>query len=333
MGKEEILAILEGSQGCYISGEEISVKLGVSRSAVWKQIRHLRDLGYKITGSPRTGYLFEDAPDLLYPWEIRKGLETLRFGKQIFHFRQVGSTNQVAQDLGRKGYPEGTVVVAEEQTAGRGRWQRAWFSPPELGIWLSLILRPPVAPSQVPQITLVAGVACARALHAELGLKPGIKWPNDLVFNGKKVCGILAELEAAAEQINYLVLGIGINVNQEREDFPPDLRETATSLRILTGSRLRRIPIVRRLLALLEEEYDLFCCSGFAGARERWLAYQVTLGKRVRVHEGKEEFFGEAVDLDLDGSLLLRMPDGTMRRCAAGEVALCREGGQQEGGF
>ncbi|MDH7576694.1 MAG: biotin--[acetyl-CoA-carboxylase] ligase [Bacillota bacterium] len=334
MGKEKILEILEKRKGCYVSGEEISESLGVSRSAVWKQVQALRELGYRITGSPHAGYLLEDAPDLLYPWEIQKGLPTRLFAKQVFHFRQVGSTNQVAQDLARKGYPEGTVVLAEGQTAGRGRWRRAWFSPPELGISLSLILRPPVTPLRVPQITLVAGVACARALHAETGVRPGIKWPNDLLLNGKKVCGILAEMEATAEQINYLILGIGINVNQQMEDFPSELRETAISLQMLTGQRLRRVLLVRRLLTVLEEEYEVYCRSGFAGARERWLAYQVTLGKSVRVQEGKEEFCGEAVDLGLDGSLLLRMPDGTLRRCAAGEVTLCREseqpGGKQE---
>ncbi len=325
MGREKILAILEENQGRYISGEEISACLGVSRSAVWKKIKNLRELGYKITGSPRAGYLFEGAPDLLYPWEIQKGLRTRLFGKEFFHFRQVGSTNLAAQDLARKGYPEGTVVVAEEQTAGRGRWKRAWFSPPELGIWFSLILRPPLVPLKVPQITLVAGVACARALHAELGFKPGIKWPNDLVCDGKKVCGILAELEAAAEQLNYLILGIGINVNQVKDDFPLELREAAVSLRMVAGRRLRRLPLLRRLLEFLEEEYELFCSTGFAGAREKWLEYQVTLGKRVRVQEGKEEFYGEALDLDFDGSLLLRLAGGETRRCASGEVMLCRE--------
>lgn len=325
MGRERILEILEKNQGHYVSGEEISEALGISRSAVWKQIKALREQGYQITGSTHRGYLLLGRPDILYPREIQRGLKTLCFGKQFYHFRQVGSTNQVAQELARKGCPEGTAVVAEEQTAGKGRWQRTWVSPPELGIWLSLILRPALSPPEVPQLTLVAGVAGARAIQEESGLRLGIKWPNDLTFGGKKVCGILVEMDATAEQVSHLILGIGINVNQGVTDFPPELRDSATSLRILLGQKIARVPLARRLLEVLEEEYFWFCRHGFARTRENWGKYEVTLGRIVKVREGKKEYLGEAFDLGSDGCLLLRLAGGEVRRCAAGEVVLCRE--------
>lgn len=324
MARDQILTALEQAGGKYVSGEQLSEDLGVSRTAVWKQIKILRGLGYRITASPRFGYLLLGTPDLLYPRELRKGLGTRNFGKEIYHFHRVGSTNQVALDLARKGYPEGTVVIAEEQTAARGRWRRAWFSPPEAGICLSLILRPALVPMQIPQVTLVTGVSCARAIHKRLGLRPGIKWPNDLLLDGAKFGGILVEMEATAEQVYYLVVGIGINVNHEKADFPPELQGSATSLRLVTGTRLRRLPLVQELLELIEKDYDEFCRDGFIGLRERWLEYEVTLGKTVCVRLGETELIGEAYDLNLDGSLLLRMEKGETRRVNAGEITFCK---------
>ncbi len=324
MSREQILDLLEQNRGRHVSGADLSRTLGVSRSAIWKQIETLRTQGYGINGGPNQGYLLESLPDLLYPREIQKGLHTRCFGQQVYHLRSVGSTNQVAQDLGRRGYPEGTLVVAEEQTAGRGRWQRSWWSPPEAGIWLSLVLRPQLAPYRVPQITLVAGVSCVQAIDGCLGLRTGIKWPNDIVYDGRKLCGILVEMEAAAEQVHFLVIGIGINVNQELADFPPDLREAAVSLGMIAGRRVERLLLAQRFLEVFEEDYDRYCRDGFAAARQAWLSYQVTLGKAVRVQAGLEEFTGEACGLDDDGSLLVRLDGGQVRRCIAGEVTLLK---------
>lgn len=325
MNREQILDILEQNRGCHISGADLSRTLGVSRSAVWKQIETLRARGYEIVGGPNLGYLLEGSPDLLYPREIQKNLHTRSFGRQVYHLRSAGSTNQVAQDLARQGCPEGTLVVAEAQTAGRGRWQRPWWSPPESGIWMSLVLRPQLAPYRVPQVTLVAGVSCARAIHKQLGLRTGIKWPNDIVYDGRKLCGILVEMDAAAEQVHFLVVGIGINVNQELADFPPELRDLVTSLRMLAGRPVERLPLVRHLLEVLEKDYDRYCRDGFAAARKGWMSYQATLGKGVKVQAGMEEFTGEACGLDEDGSLLVRLGGGQIRRCIAGEVTLLRE--------
>jgi BirA family biotin operon repressor/biotin-[acetyl-CoA-carboxylase] ligase len=320
MSREQILDLLEENHGRYVSGAKLSQVLGVSRSAVWKQIETLRVQGYGITGGPNQGYLLDSSPDLLYPREIQKGLHTRSFGRQVYHLRSVGSTNQVAKDLGRRGYPEGTLVVAEEQTAGRGRYQKSWWSPPETGIWMSLVLRPQLAPYRIPQMTLVAGASCAQAIQDCLDMKPGIKWPNDIVYEGRKLCGILAEMDAAAEQVHFLVIGIGINVNQELTDLPDEIRGIATSLSVITGRRLERLPLVRRILDVFEEDYDRYCRDGFAAAREKWLSYQVTLGKLLRFQSGQDECIGEACGLDDDGSLLVRRSSGQIDRCIAGEI-------------
>ncbi len=324
MLRDEILELLEQSGGGPVSGEELSRALGVTRAAVWKQVRALRELGYRIEGSPRSGYRLEGIPDILYPREIRKRLQTRVFGKEIFHYTRVGSTNQVAFDLAHRGYPEGTLVIAEEQTAGRGRWQRRWFSPPQAGIWMSLLLRPEMAPVRVPQVTLVLGASCARAIHSCLGFRPAIKWPNDLLYEGKKLCGILVEMEATAEQVRFLVAGIGINVNQKDSDFPPELKDKATSLRMITGMRVDRLSLLCRILEALEEDYRRFCSEGFASLRERWLEYEATLGREVRVLLGERELTGIAEDLDEDGSLVLRLGDGRLQRVSSGELTLCR---------
>ncbi len=242
--RDRILDLLEQSRGQHVSGADLSRVLGVSRSAVWKQVETLRSQGYGIKGGPRIGYLLDELPDLLYPREIQRNLHTRSFGRQVFHLRSAGSTNQVAQDLARSGSPEGTLVVAEEQTAGRGRWQRSWYSPPEQGIWMSLVLRPQLAPYRVPQVTLVAGASCARAIDEHLGLRPGIKWPNDIVCGrGRKLCGILVEMDASVEQVHFLVAGIGLNVNQEQRTFRRSCRQTAASLRMIAGRRIERLPL------------------------------------------------------------------------------------------
>lgn len=254
------------------------------------------------------------------------GLKTRIFAREVFHFQKAGSTNQIALDLARKGYPEGTLVVAEEQTAGRGRWRRPWHSSPGKGLLFSLILRPRISPSHFPQITLVAGASTARAVHRQTGVRAGIKWPNDLIYQGKKFCGILVEGTGKA---SCLVLGIGINVNQERDDFPLQLQDTATSLRIIKGEEVQRGPLLQRILETLEEDYEGYCRSGFYHARQHWLQYEAVLGRKVRMMIGDQEFFGQAVGLTEDGALSLRLPQGEEIRCSAGEVTLCREDEQR----
>lgn len=260
----------------------------------------------------------------------RKACEDRKFAQEVFHFKKAGSTNQIALELARKGYPEGTLVVAEEQTAGRGRWRRHWHSSPGKSLLFSLILRPKILPVHFPQITLVAGASTARAVHRQTGIRIGIKWPNDLIFQGKKLCGILVEATGEANCLaKFLVLGIGINVNQERDDFPLQLQDTATSLRMIKGEEVPREPLLQGILETLEDDYKEYCRSGFALVRQYWLQYEDILGRKVCLLTGNKEFYGKAVSLAEDGALVLRLPQGEEIRCSAGEVVLCREDEQR----
>jgi len=243
--------------------------------------------------------------------------------RKIICFPKVDSTNQIALELGRKGYPEGTMVIAEEQTAGRGRWRRRWHSPPEKSLLFSMILRPQIPPELMPQLALVAGVSTARAIHLQTGIKPGIKWPNDLIYEGKKLCGILVERAGSTDLC--LVLGIGVNVNQERDDFPPELQDTATSLRRIAGEIIPRVPLLQQIVESLEEDYQEYCRAGFPPIRKRWLQYEVILGKKVRIAMGNSEYWGKAIGLSENGELVVLSPQGEETKFAAGEVTLCRE--------
>ncbi len=320
-----LLTILAASPDSYVSGEEISARLGVSRTAVWKHINLLRRQGYEIVGTARRGYRLLSRPDLLYPWEVRRGLKAEVFGREFVYLQETDSTNNVARRLAQEGAPEGTVVAAESQTAGRGRWGRSWFSPRQLGLWFSVVLRPRLAPTSLPWLALMAGAAVARALEETTGLRPGIKWPNDLLLGGRKFCGILLEMEGSPEEISFLVLGIGVNVNQQEHDFPPELLGQATSLRVALGQEVARLPLLRRLLEVLEEEYCWGCRRGWERARSLWLRYEVTLGRMLRLRTGGGEVLGRALDLGEDGALLVQGADGRVHRFYAGEVELCRE--------
>ncbi len=317
--KDKILDLLR-DQGGYISGEDISRSLGVSRTAVWKHVHSLLEEGYDIEARRPLGYRLRGIPDLLLPREIRRDLEARVLGGNILHFHRLGSTNQVARELARKGAPEGTVVVAEEQTAGKGRWGRNWHSPPRSSISLSLILRPRLAPTDTPQVTLLAAVAVAGALRSACGLEAGIKWPNDVLVGGRKVCGILTELEAEMEEVRFLVLGIGVNVNQAEEDFPPEIRGRATSLRLESGRAVNRVAVARSLLAELDRWYLVYLREGFGPVAAGWKGFNLTLGHRITVSSPQRVLEGTARDLAEDGGLLVELEDGRIARVLAGEV-------------
>lgn len=319
--RDTILQLMSQRQGEYISGEELSRRLGVSRTAVWKHIQALREEGYVIDSQPRSGYRLLERPDLLLPGEVQAGLQTHVFGRQFHHYAEVGSTNDVARELANEGAPEGTVVVAEKQTRGRGRLGRNWFSPSGQGIWFSVILRPPLAPSEVTKITLVAAVAVARALRGLTGLDVRIKWPNDLLVGGKKLVGILTQLNAEVEKINYVVIGIGVNANVDMTTFPPEVRTIATSIRVELGQPFSRVKILQRILEELETAYQSFIHGGFPSLLQEWKQLSYTLGRWVKVTQPTEEVEGLATDVDEDGCLVLRLADGSCRRVIAGDVS------------
>ena len=302
-----------------LSGEALAASLGLSRAAVWKRIHRLKALGYQIEGSPRRGYRLLGVPDKLLPAEILQGLKTRYLKGPIHHFEELPSTNDLAKELGSKNAPEGSLVVAECQTRGRGRLGREWDSPPGVGLYVSLILRPPLPPSELPQITLTAAVAVVRALRKSTGVAPGIKWPNDLLVDGKKLGGILTEMETESDQIRYLVVGLGLNVNNR--EFPPPLDQTATSLALARGSTYSRRRIMRAWLEEFEALYEQFLKQDFGGILDEWREYNVTLGQTVTVRQGPREISGLALEVAGDGALLLRQRTGEVIRVTSGEIA------------
>jgi BirA family biotin operon repressor/biotin-[acetyl-CoA-carboxylase] ligase len=322
-GLMELLQFLRGADG-FVSGEILAARVGLSRAGVWKRLHRLKALGYVIEGEPRRGYRLVSAPDKLLPEEILYRLETKTLRGPIYHFETTASTNNTAKALGAQGAAEGTLVVAETQSAGRGRLGRDWLSPSGVGLYTSLLLRPPLPPTELPQITLSTAVAVVRALTRSAGVTPGIKWPNDLILGGKKLGGILTEMETESDQIRYLVVGLGLNVNNP--DFPPELAGTATSLFREEGRTFPRVPILRAWLEEFEDLYARFLARGFPEILEEWKQHAVTLGKCVAVRQGVRQIEGLALEVAADGALLLETARGEVVKVTSGEITLESEG-------
>ena len=314
---DHLLSLLRRHAPSFVSGEDVCRELNVSRQAVWKQVQSLRRQGYGVEGRPRQGYRLLSVPDRLLPAEIHYGLGTVAVGRRIVYLERTGSTSNTARELARQGAPEGTLVVAEEQTAGRGRRGRSWNCPFGRGLLFSLVLRPMVHPACAPQVTMVAAVAMARAIEKVTGLTPGIKWPNDLLLEGKKVCGILTELDAEPEAVSHVVIGVGVNVNVPAGDLEPD---RATSLQVRTGKDVGRVRLLQEALRQLEEWYRVWQAGGFPVIRAEWQKRSVTVDRLVRVRLGDITLAGRAAGVDEEGALLLELPDGTVQRLMAGEV-------------
>lgn len=314
-----LLTLLSENATIVISGARIAREIGVSRSTVWRCVERLRELGVKVKGHPRTGYFLEKVPDLLAPDVLRRGLKGNQFGKKIFHFFKVDSTNRVAMELGCAGEPEGTLVVAEEQTAGRGRAGHSWHSERGTGLYFTLLLRPKLAPVQAPLLTMIAGLSAYAAIRAHADLAVDLKWPNDLMIRSKKLGGILTEMHAEPSQIRFVIIGIGINVNQEK--FPPELASIATSLRAETGRTQSRAELLLRLLREFETDYNRFLLDGPARVTQAFQAASSSAqGKRVRVTSGSETFTGTTAGLSPEGLLLVTQDDGKVAMVIAGEV-------------
>jgi len=320
--KETILRLLKERSPEYVSGEEICRLLNVTRTAVWKHIQSLRENGYEIEARSRAGYLLTGVPDRLFPEEIGQGLSTRFLGRNILYCDSVPSTNNLAKELAAQGAADGTIVVAEEQTSGKGRLGRQWSSVKYKGLFFTVILYPPLIPSEANVLTLMTAVAMAEAIRNETGVAAGIKWPNDLLVDGKKICGILVELSAEMERINYIVVGVGVNVNQEESDFPEEVRLNATSLKAHTGAGISRVKLLQSFLKEFEKWYDISLAQGFAPALSRWKEMSVSLNCPVRISNPKSSWDGWAEDIDNDGALLVRLPGGELKRAISGEVSL-----------
>jgi BirA family biotin operon repressor/biotin-[acetyl-CoA-carboxylase] ligase len=318
-----LLTLLAENATIVISGARIAKEIGVSRSTVWRWAERLRGLGVKVKGQPATGYFLEQVPDILTPDMLKQRLKGSLFGKRIFHFFKTDSTNRVALELGHAGEPEGTVVLAEEQTAGRGRAGRKWHSERAAGIYVTLLLRPKLAPVQAPLLTMMAGLSAHAAVQAVTGLGVDLKWPNDLLIHGKKVGGILTEMHAEPGQIRFVIVGIGLNVNQEK--FPGELANTATSLRVETDKPQSRMELLVRLLREFEGDYNRFVHEGVASVVARFESISsYAKGKRVRVTNGTETYAGTTAGLGPEGLLQVQRDDGRMMTVIAGDVAEAR---------
>lgn len=318
-----ILDILKGEKG-YISGEEIGRRLHISRAAVWKGINRLRQEGYEIEAATNKGYRLAPYEAMYNQKELETGLKTKYMGHPLFFYQETDTTSNRIRELGLGGAQEGALAVAETQTAGRGRRGRRWEAPAGTGVWMSLLLRPPIAPAAAPTLTLLAGLAVAEALEEVTGLPMEIKWPNDILCNGKKLVGILMEMECEMQEVHFIVLGIGVNVNIT--DFPPTLQKTATSLFLEGGRTYSRRQTVHSILEHFEQMYDTFLQDGgFAPFRERYRGKCANIGREARVL-GREEFTAEVLDITPEGELLVRRKDnGREEIVFSGEVSIRRE--------
>jgi BirA family biotin operon repressor/biotin-[acetyl-CoA-carboxylase] ligase len=318
--RHHLLVSLKEAQGNWVSGEELSRKLGVTRTAIWKQACSLRSEGYIIDSSTRKGYMLREALDRLLPAEIEASLRSKRLGHRIVFEKEVDSTNRLARDLAISGAVEGTLVVAETQTGGRGRKGRNWFSPPGEGIYLSLVLRPRFQPAEAPKMTLLAGVALAETLIPLVPSRITIKWPNDVLAGTKKLAGILIEVSTEIDAIDHMIVGVGLNVNTAPERFPDELRKRATSLAAEIGHPVRRADILGAFLERFERYYDLTGREGFAPVIRRWRVLSDMAGRRVRVHSFNGSLEGTIAGIDDDGVLLVMTADGTIQSVISGDV-------------
>ncbi len=318
---DRILEMLRAAAGS-VRGPDIARTLSISRAAVWKHVRKLESLGYRIASDNPGGYRLEEASDRMLSNEIQRHLTARRIGRLVHHFDSIDSTNRHAMALARDGAAEGEVVIAESQTAGRGRLGRSFFSPSGVSFYGSMILRPAIPPGRAPQITLVAGLAVAQAIEAHARVRPALKWPNDVWLEDRKVAGILTEMESEADRVLHVVCGPGVNLNTPAEAFPEELRGIATSILASTGRRVDRPAFAATLFDRFEALYDEFLAGGLERLRERWDAYSMLTGRRVVVEGAGAPVEGEVLGLDADGALRLRGANGETSRAIAGDVTL-----------
>ena len=318
--KTEILTVLKEAPG-FVSGQELCDRLGVSRTAVWKVIKQLEEEGYQIEAVRNKGYRLAEAADVITEAEIGSRLRSKWMGRHLVYFPETDSTNIQAKRLGEEGAPEGTLVVPERQTAGKGRRGRTWSSPAGTSIYMSFLLRPNIPPRCAPMVTLIAGLAGAKAVNQVTGLNARIKWPNDLVVNGKKICGILTEMSAEMEGIHYIVTGIGINVNQK--EFPEEIRDKATSLLLEGGRCFNRSQLIAGVMEWFEPYVERFLeTKDLSLLKEDYEEMLANLNQEVQVLDPAGEYHGVCQGIDKDGQLLVERGDGSLSRVQSGEVSV-----------
>jgi BirA family biotin operon repressor/biotin-[acetyl-CoA-carboxylase] ligase len=328
----KILSALRANP-CGVSGAQLAEQLAISRAAIWSRIEELRQAGYEIEAGPHFGYRLVNSPDALHADDLLAHLADGPagqgtsvppgiIGRDIRVFKETTSTNDVVEKLARDGVKEGVVVFAESQTRGRGRLGRKWISPAHKGLWFSILLRPVLRPQEMTQLTVASATALRRAIIAETGLRPEIKWPNDLLINGKKVAGILTELSAESDRVKHIILGIGVDVNVDAGELPPEVRPLATSLKIEAGAEIPRVELAAQIIRELDRDYARICAGKFAEVADEWEAGCATIGRNVTVQMGDRKICGRAESLDDDGALLVRTEHGHLERVIGGDVTL-----------
>ncbi len=317
--KAEILKMLRETDS-YVSGQELCNKFGVSRTAVWKAINQLKENGYEIEAVQNKGYHLLSAPDIMDKTELESIHATEWAGCEIYYFDSIDSTNTKAKELAEEGHPSGTLVVADRQTAGKGRRGRSWESPTGIGIFMTLMLKPEINPNNASMLTLVAAMATTRAIRRVTGVPAMIKWPNDIVMNGKKVCGILTEMSAQFDYINHIVIGIGINVHNE--DFPEEIAKTASSLYLESGQHIHRASLIEAFLEEFEDVYaEYLKTEDMEGLQKEYDAMLVNRGRQVRVLDPKEPFEGKAMGITKKGELIVDTWE-SRKLVSSGEVSV-----------
>ncbi len=328
-GAGRVLEALRRANVGRCSGESLSAELGVSRAAIWKHVENLRRRGYRVEGAPRRGYALTALPDRLYPEELCAGDSRRWLAREVHYLEETDSTNRVAFELARDGAASGAAVIAEHQTAGRGRLGRAFFSPAHRNLYTSIVLRPDITIAEAPTLILASAIGVAEAVAATLeeAKRVEIKWPNDVLIDGLKTSGILMEMNSEATKVGFVILGIGVNLNVDREEFPEEFRARATSLAAASGTRVDRIAFTRRLYGILEDVLDLHAENGFASLRGRFDPWFRMPGRAIEVHGiGDEPLTGTAVGIAADGALEVALADGTVERVIAGDVTLSGSG-------
>ncbi|WHX99075.1 biotin--[acetyl-CoA-carboxylase] ligase [Neobacillus sp. DY30] len=320
--RKDLLDAFTNAGETYLSGQRIAELIGCSRTAVWKHIEELRKEGFELEAVRRKGYRIVKTPEKITADELRLGLKTNFIGKNVHYEESVESTQKIAHRLAYENAPEGTVIIAEEQVAGRGRMDRKWHSPKYTGIWMSMILRPNIPLPKAPQLTLLTAVAIVQAIEDLTGLMPEIKWPNDILIRGKKVTGILTELEAEADRINSIIIGIGMNVNQKKEDFPSELQEIATSLFLEKGEKVSRSDLIKGIFTNLEKLYLVYLEEGFLPIKLLWEGYAISIGRKITARTLSNSITGTAQGITDDGVLIMIDEQGKTHHVYSADIEL-----------
>jgi BirA family biotin operon repressor/biotin-[acetyl-CoA-carboxylase] ligase len=318
--RKQLVDAFTNAGDSYLSGQFLAELIGCSRTAVWKHMEELRKDGFQLEAVRRKGYRIVSTPETITADEIRLGLHTKFIGQNIHYQETVESTQKIAAHLANENVPEGTVVIAEAQLSGKGRMGRQWHSPKFTGIWMSLILRPNISLPKAPQLTLLTAVAVVQAIEEQTGITPEIKWPNDILINGKKLTGILTELHAEADQIHSIIIGIGINVNQQLEDFPNELHAIATSLAIEKKEKISRSRLIKSIFEKFEKLYIYYLEEGFLPIKLLWESYAVSIGKRIKARTLTAVIEGKALGITDDGVLQIQDRHGNIHHVYSADI-------------